>query len=388
MLAPDRYQLLGPIASGGMAEVLLARTRGPGGFERLLAVKRIKPELSRDPEQVRMFLDEARNAARLVHHNIVQVIDVDLRDGAVFYAMEYLHGQTLDSVIARARVLPRDAAVAIGIAIAAGLHHAHERPSSIVHRDVAPSNVMVTYDGNVKLIDFGIAKATENLSRTAFGMFKGRLGYSSPEQCRCEPVDRRTDIYSLGVVLYELTTGRRTFTADSDPELLDHMAQARVTPPRALDASYPPQLETIVMRALAAAPGDRYPTADALQRDLEDLARISALNLSAVSLSRLMGELFAEELAPWRAAQKTGITLEEHITRHTLIDVPPTFDTWALERVATAARETALERKTTVARPPARGTRPPSREPRVWLGVVAMICLFGLGYLIARWWIS
>src|SRR5580698_4338817 len=125
MVEPPRYQLLGTIASGGMAEVLLARTRGPNGFERLLAVKRIRPELSSDPEHVRMFLDEARNAARLVHHNIVQVLDVDLRDGAVFYAMEYLHGQTLTNVMKRAR-LPLDAAIGITIGLAAGLHHAHE----------------------------------------------------------------------------------------------------------------------------------------------------------------------------------------------------------------------------------------------------------------------
>ncbi len=383
MHAPPRYQLLGQIASGGMAEVLLARTRGPNGFERLLAVKRIRPELSSDPEQVRMFLDEARNAARLVHHNIVQVIDVDLRDGAVFYAMEYLHGQTLANLVARAHVLPRDAAITIAIAIAAGLHHAHERSSSIVHRDVAPSNVIVTYDGNVKLIDFGIAKATENLSRTAFGVFKGRLGYSSPEQVRCELVDRRSDIYSLGVVLYELTTGRRAFATESDADMIEQMAEARVAAPRTLDNNYPPALEAIVMRALARDPRERYPTADALQLELEAFARGAALNISAMSLSRLMTELFAAELAPWHAARKTGITLEQHITL-TLVVAPPTVRSWSHEPGPTVEKVT-LERAT-VEREPA--TLPRPRKLRMRFDIIAMLCLFAIGYLVTRWLMS
>jgi serine/threonine protein kinase len=222
MTARERYELLGPLATGGMAEVLLARSLGPRGFERLLAVKRILPERAKDPEFVRMFLDEARNAAMLAHHRIVHVFDIELRDGVLFYAMEYLHGQTLAAVVARAQRLPLDASIAIGIAVAEGLHHAHERPSPIVHRDVAPSNVMITYEGSIKLIDFGIAKAASNLSNTVFGTFKGRLGYASPEQCRCEPVDRRTDVYSLGVMLYELTTGRPAIeVADSEHEIVE-----------------------------------------------------------------------------------------------------------------------------------------------------------------------
>ncbi|HEY1546613.1 MAG TPA: serine/threonine-protein kinase [Kofleriaceae bacterium] len=376
MVEPPRYQLLGTIASGGMAEVLLARTSGPNGFERLLAVKRIRPELSGDPEHVRMFLDEARNAARLVHHNIVQVIDVDLRDGAVFYAMEYLHGQTLDAVMKRG-ALPRDAAIAIAIGIAAGLHHAHERASSIVHRDVAPSNVIVTYDGNVKLIDFGIAKATENLSRTAFGVFKGRLGYSSPEQVRCELVDRRSDIYSLGLVLYELATGRPAFATTNESELVDRMADAKLAPPTGVE----PALQQIIMRAVAKDPGDRYPTADAMQLELEAFARANRLNLSAMALSRVISERFAEELAPWQAAQATGVTLERYITL-TIGDLMPVHEreTWSLSRAGTAEAVT-VDRETLVRHRPAKSS---IRR----LEIAAMIGLFGAAYLLARLIIS
>jgi serine/threonine protein kinase len=377
MVEPPRYQLLGTIASGGMAEVLLARTRGPNGFERLLAVKRIRPELSGDPEHVRMFLDEARNAARLVHHNIVQVIDVDLRDGAVFYAMEYLHGQTLDNVMKRVGALPRGAAIAIAIGIAAGLHYAHERASSIVHRDVSPSNVIVTYDGNVKLIDFGIAKANENLSRTAFGVFKGRLGYSSPEQVRCELVDRRSDIYSLGLVLYELATGRPAFATTNESELIDQMAEATIAAPNEIE----PALQQIIMRAVAKDPRDRYPTADAMQLDLEAFAQRSGLNLSAMALSRLMTERFAEELAPWQAAQATGVTLERYITL-TIGDLLPLHEreTWSLER-GTTAESVTVDRETLV--------RQPTRKTATRrLEIAAMIGLFGVAYLLARLFIS
>jgi serine/threonine protein kinase len=368
MTARERYQLLGPLATGGMAEVLLARSVGPQGIERLLAVKRILPERARDPEFVRMFLDEARNAAGLAHHRIVQVFDIEMRDGVLFYVMEYLHGQTLAAVIARAQRLPLDASIAIGIAVAEGLHHAHERPSPIVHRDVAPSNVMITYEGGIKLIDFGIAKAANNLSNTVFGTFKGRLGYSSPEQCRCEPIDRRTDVYSLAIMLYELTTGRPAITADSDHEMVEHMAEARVTPPRAIDPAYPADLEAIVMKGLARDRDHRYPTAEALRHELEVFARSAELRLSDHALSRLMGQLFSEELAPWYRARDSGHTLEEHVIGETLRSNP------TIEPVPEAR--------------PKRGRS--QRHARVqWaIRIAVVLALFGTAYLVARWWLA
>ena len=318
-----KYRLLGQLAKGGMAEVFLARADGIGGFERLLVIKRILPELASDTEFVRMFLDEARIAATLHHTSIVQVHEVDIADGQVFYAMEHLHGQdvatTLRRLTERAMRMPLGNAIAIIAAVAAGLHYAHEQcssdgqPLNIVHRDVAPNNVIVTYDGNVKLIDFGIAKAANNLSRTRFGLFKGKLPYASPEQCRCELVDRRTDVFSLGVVLYELTTGQRLFTADNEYELIRVVSEAVVPRPRLRDKSYPRDLEAIVLKALAQNRDDRYPSAYALQCDLEAFANRMQLDLSAMSLSRLMERLFADELTRWRSAERAGVALEQHI---------------------------------------------------------------------------
>nr|HEX4319094.1 serine/threonine-protein kinase [Kofleriaceae bacterium] len=320
-----KYTLLGRLATGGMAELFLARANGLGGFERLLVIKKILPAHEHDAQFVRMLLDEARISATLQHSNIVQVFDIDMDDGAVFFVMEHLHGQHVGELLARAAAarmrVSLENAIAIAVAVAAGLHYAHERwgadgkPLEIVHRDVAPNNVVVTYDGNVKLIDFGIAKASGRLSETRFGIFKGKLPYASPEQCRCEPVDRRTDVYSLGALLYELTTGHRAFEATNEYELLRLMTEAMVTTPRMHDKAYPRELERIVLKAMSKEPGDRYQTAQAMQRDLEVFAAQARLDLSAFSLSRLMEQLFEVELANWQDSRRAGLRLEEHISR-------------------------------------------------------------------------
>jgi serine/threonine protein kinase len=324
--ALKKYEILGPLAKGGMADLFLARAGGLGGFERLLVIKRILPELARDTEFVRMFLDEARTVATLHHSNIVHVYDVDMVDGSVFYAMEHLHGQHVASLLERARArgirVPLETAISIAVSVAAGLHYAHERwgpdgtPLNIVHRDVAPNNVMVTYDGNVKVIDFGIAKSAKNLSNTRFGLFKGKLPYASPEQIRCEAVDRRTDVFSLGVLLYELTTGQQLFSAENEYELLRVMTEAIVPLPRLRDKSYPRELEAIVLKALSKERDDRHATAQALQRELEVYASKAQLDLSGFALSRFMARLFDDEVSVWQSARKAGVTLEQHIITH------------------------------------------------------------------------
>ncbi len=359
-----RYELVGSLGTGGMAEVLLARRVGPNGFERLLAVKRIRPERAHDPDLVRMLLDEARNAASLVHQRIVQVFDIEMRDGAVELAMEYLHGRTLDDVLSREPRLPLASAVSITIALADALHYAHSR--AIVHRDVAPSNVMITYDGSVKLIDFGIAKSANNISNTVFGTFKGRLGYSSPEQCRCEPIDARSDIYSLAVLLYEMTTGARAFTGTNEQDLLARMTDARIVPPSSIDPQYPRELEMIVMKGLAPERAQRYATAQDLEAELEAFARARALNLSEGALAKLMHDLFADQLQTWIRARASGVTLEDHVLSQVLRDP-----------------HTEVELETTVL--PPRHTQKPQRT---WLLPAVVIVLIAIAFVITRWLLS
>src|ERR1043165_8205328 len=224
-----RYTVLKRLVAGGMADVLLGRTDGIEGFERHVVLKRIRPEHAHDQRFIRMFLDEARVAANLHHRHIVQVHDVGEANGEYFIAMEYISGEevrTLLQTASRTRAhVPLGYAVMIVSAAAAGLHYAHERRGAdkrslgIVHRDISPSNILVGYDGSIKVVDFGIAKAaTQPETR---GGLKGKVSYMSPEQCRSDEIDRRSDVYSLGVVLYELATTTRLFKGENDYLVMD-----------------------------------------------------------------------------------------------------------------------------------------------------------------------
>jgi eukaryotic-like serine/threonine-protein kinase len=326
------YKLLGVLATGGMAQLFLARRDQAIQSRELLVIKRIVPALAGQAQSVVRFLDEARIAATLHHANIVQAHEVDVVDGEVFLVMEFLHGQDVRTILRRIQErgirLPLENAVAIAASVAAGLHHAHEqcgadgRSLEIVHRDVSPHNVFVTYEGGVKIIDFGIAKSTTNLSRTQLGVFTGKLAYASPEQLRCEKVDRRSDIFSLGLILFELSTGRRAFPHTNDFAMMRATTEGEVPRPSELDPAYPLALERIVLRALARERGQRYATARDLQLDLEAFATEAGLDLSPASLGRLLEELFRNDLDQWRAARGAGITLEQHVVTHS-VRVPP-----------------------------------------------------------------
>jgi tRNA A-37 threonylcarbamoyl transferase component Bud32 len=326
-----RYEPIRRLAVGGMAEIYLARLLGVGieGFGKLVVLKKILPQHALDPELLRMFLDEARLSATLTHPHITEVYDVGADGDAPFFAMEYVHGANLRELMrAHARAAgktpaPLELVHAIGIVAAAadGFHYAHERlgpggePLEIVHRDVSPSNVLVSYDGAVKVSDFGIAKWAFQRTRTQEGTLKGKFAYMSPEQCRGRAVDRRSDIFALGTILYELTTGAAPFTGDSDLEILNRIATGVAPPPVWPEERgvYPPALAAIVMRALAPDPGHRYSTMQALQVALEGFAREASLPVSTVALGELMQRLFAEELTAWREAQRAGKTLGEHL---------------------------------------------------------------------------
>jgi serine/threonine protein kinase len=325
-----RYQLIRRLAVGGMAEIYLARLPGVGieGFEKLVVIKRILPQHALDPELLRMFLDEARLSATLTHPHVTEVYDVgqgEEADGAPFFAMEHVLGANLRQLmLAHARTdagpLPLEHALGIVAAAAAGLHYAHGKrgpggePLHIVHRDVSPSNVLVSYDGAVKVSDFGIAKWAHQRTQTQEGALKGKFGYMSPEQCRGKPLDARSDVFALGTILYELTTGEAPFAAATDFEILSKIVRGPPEPPRWKgERPYPPELAAIVMRALALEPAERTATAQALQVELETFARQERLEVSTVALGAFMQALFADELASWREAQRAGKSLADHL---------------------------------------------------------------------------
>src|SRR3954470_15996170 len=224
-----------------MAEIFLARGAGVAGVERDCVLKRIIRERAGDVQFVRMFLDEARLAAQLQHPNIASVYDIGMLGDSYFFTMEYVHGETVRSLLQRAyglrRPVPLACALTIAAGAAAGLHHAHERyandgrPLAIVHRDVSPSNVMVSYEGHVKLVDFGVAKAADRAVQTKSGTVKGKIAYLSPEQCRGDRVDRRSDLFSLGIVLWELLTCTRLYRRASDLETMTAIVHEDAPPP-------------------------------------------------------------------------------------------------------------------------------------------------------------
>ena len=313
-----RYKVLKHLATGGMADVLLGRSDGIEGFERHVVLKRIRPENARDQRFIRMFLDEARVAANLHHQHIVQVHDVGEAAGEYFIAMEYLHGEDLRTILSAAsqahQHVPLGHALAIVSAVAAGLHYAHERrgpdkrPLGIVHRDISPSNIFVGYDGSVKIVDFGIAKAAMR-QETRTGSLKGKVSYMSPEQCKCGEVDRRSDVYALGVVLYEIATTTRLFQGDNDYLVMDQIVNGRVAQPRTRRPELPNELSVIIMRALATEPDRRYATADELRLAIEQFANHFKLTASTSSIAAYMRKQFGEKPEPWLEMRRRGDTV-------------------------------------------------------------------------------
>jgi len=320
-----RYQLIRRLAVGGMAEIFLARVEGPGDFEKIVVCKRMMPECANDKRQVRMFLDEARLLARLDHPGITQVHDMGDQDGVPYFAMEFVHGEDLRTIMRAATTAGEripDAIAAMIISEAAqALHYAHEqkdeqgRALNIVHRDVSPSNILVSYHGSVKVADFGIAKSALQQTETRVGTLKGKLSYMAPEQARGDAVDRRTDVFALGILLYELTTDTRLFQGATDMAVLKQVIHCQITPPSRRRADYPPALAAIVMRALSLAPENRYPDARSLAIALHDFARSTLAPCDSSDRETFVRHLFANKLALWHEAKQHGQTLGQHLTQ-------------------------------------------------------------------------
>jgi serine/threonine protein kinase len=319
-----KYEIIRELATGGMATIYLARVSGTAGFEKLVVLKCILPSLARDRGFVDMFLDEARLAATLRHSNIADVFDVGVEDGTYFFAMEYIHGHNARSVRIESRQrqfpVPLEVSLAIVTSTAAALGYAHDRtgpsgPLNIVHRDVSPSNVLVSFEGAIKLVDFGIARA--NLRRgakTRPGLRRGKTPYMSPEQCRGETIDNRSDLFSLGTMLYELTTGQRPFLGNSDFEIMEAIVSCAPIPPSSLVRGYLPRLERIVMRLLAPTPSARYQRAGAVVEDLEAFTADLSMLTSSFVVAKYMKELFRDQATA--KFERETIT-ENNLTVHT-----------------------------------------------------------------------
>jgi serine/threonine-protein kinase len=292
-----------------MAKIYLARAGGIGAFERYVVLKTISPDRVNDQRFVTMFLDEARLSATLNHQNIAQVYEVDEADGNLFITMEYVHGENLrhilENTLRKGWTIPIELAVMIVASAAAGLHHAHERkgknglPLNIVHRDVSPANIMVGYDGSVKLLDFGIAKAEERSTKTQQGTIKGKYGYMSPEQCRGKPIDRRSDIFALGIVLYEITTLRRAFRGNDDFDTMKRIVNGDLVPPSVAVPGYPRELEAIVLTAMARDPDFRFQTTQEMLEALDAFMVRAKLSGSPSAMARFMTQLFGTKREPW-----------------------------------------------------------------------------------------
>ena len=333
--ASNRYEILARLATGGMAELFLARATAPDGDVRHVVLKRVLPSRTHDPQFVTMFLDEARLAIQLDHPNIVRVFDIGQLGSSYFFTMEYVHGENVRTVLQRVhglrRRIPLAHAITIAAGAASGLHHAHDRadphgkPLGIVHRDVSPANIMVGFDGAVKLVDFGVAKATVRSTETRAGTIKGKIAYLSPEQCiGNKPVDRRSDVFALGIVFYELLVVQRLFRRESDFATMAAIVTDDVPPPSVCRPDIPPALDAVVMRALAKTPDQRYPTAGAFLDSLEHAARASGVELSVGSLGQYLKELFGERPEPWiELESQHELPSVVTVTGESMIVLPP-----------------------------------------------------------------
>jgi eukaryotic-like serine/threonine-protein kinase len=298
-----RYRVLCELGQGAMAVLYLGRAVGPGSFERLFAIKMIHEHLCRENAFIQMFLNEARIAARLHHPNVISVYEVDVDQGRYYLAMDYVSGEnlalTLKHTWNRNRPFPFDIASYVIASACEGLHAAHElkdvqgAPLDVVHRDVAPQNIMIGYDGTIRVMDFGIAKAADQVSQTRPGTMKGTVAYMSPEQIRGEPLDRKADIFALGVVLWETTVGKRLFKSTNDINTAARVLRMNVPRPSSLRPGYPERLEEIVLRALARDTNERYQTTRELGEALQDYLLSAGRRVTTSDVESFMKDVFA-----------------------------------------------------------------------------------------------
>ncbi|HEY2512358.1 MAG TPA: serine/threonine-protein kinase [Polyangiaceae bacterium] len=395
-----KYQLFARLGSGGQADVYLAVSRGPMRFDKLVVLKCLKFDVAHQSELVTMFLDEARLAARLNHPNVVQTFEVDQDRGVYFIAMEYLEGQPLSRVLRapgiRESVTHPMWAYLVAEALT-GLHYAHElcdydgTPLGIVHRDLSPHNLFVGYDGTVKLVDFGIAKASLNATRTETGVVKGKASYMAPEQAYGAEVDRRADIFAMGIVLWEAVTGKRLF--EGEPlTILNRLVHEPI--PRASSVcKVAPELDAVIARALEKKPEDRYPTAEAMHEALDAYAAASGGVVRGPLVAKVMTTTFQELRDSVQAQVQAHMANAVAIPSEMRVRAPPLLlgeagDIPEISGLGTPshvqARMQAVEAPVSTV-PPAdsRGDRP-ARARRVALAVIAVAGVAAVGFALRR----
>jgi serine/threonine-protein kinase len=329
----QRYKVLEKIAAGGMAEVYRAESAGLEGFKKIVAIKRVLPHLSEKKQFIGMFLDEARVSAHLSHSNCVQVFDIGVGDNTYFIVMEYVDGSDLKGVIEYRRKLnqpfPVEEACLICVRICEGLAYAHELVDGkgenlhIVHRDMSPPNVLITRHGEVKIVDFGLAKANSQLERSEPGIIKGKFSYLSPEAAKGLAVDARTDIFAVGIILWELLAGRRLFMGESDLETVRMVQSARVPSLREINRNVPPELEVVMLKALTEDPAQRYQRARDFGAALNELLFKLGRSVSSFDIARLVEPIRQEREAKKRIQRRQsiiGTLIDEAMLEFTSID--------------------------------------------------------------------
>jgi plasmid stabilization system protein ParE len=356
-----KYTLTRKLATGGMAELFLAKVQGAEGFERDLVVKRILPHFSEDADFVKMFIDEASLTSKLQHQNIVQIYDFDVVDQQYYIAMEYIDGEDLQNLIkdGAAQEMPLSVAqcVAITMELAKGLHYAHMKehrgkPLNIIHRDISPHNAMVSYNGEVKLMDFGIAKAAERSTKTQAGMVKGKVAYMSPEQARGKPLDGRSDLFALAIMLWEMLCNKRLFLRSNDFETLTAVLKETPARPSTLRPEVDQELDDIIMTALEKDRDHRQKNVEEFDRELTRWYYKNVQDLEAASLRTFMQTLYADKIAARGPAPAKAIAATVRATVEPIGEPP--------RRARTATRAEAAPRTLKEHAPEALRAAPPS----------------------------
>lgn len=315
-----KYLLLDRIAVGGMAEVFKAKTFGVHGFERLLVIKRILPHLTQDQEFIEMFIDEAKIAVELTHANICQVSDLGKIDNNYFIAMEYINGKDLRAILKKSFTSKNPIGIASSVYIMLealkGLDYAHQKtdsgtgkPLQLIHRDISPQNIMISYHGEIKIVDFGIAKTESKVHRTQAGVLKGKFGYMSPEQASGRDLDQRTDLFSLAIIFFEMLSGRRLFHYDTDFKTLDAIKKCHIPSIRKYNPDVSPELETILFKALAKDPDDRLDSAHAFQSALSREFYTQFPDFTVKTLSSYLQDIFKAEIIEEQEAIKRSMDM-------------------------------------------------------------------------------